>query len=468
MLAIAVSRADSAAEHIAEHLHDLADWQDHCDPSAPGADGGGTVYRLSATDPETGAPSAELRMFDDLHLAIENVADTFGRVADGPPAEPTLLAFPSRHSGDTGALLTAHHTGNFGPAKFGGSDGTLARAAPNAHRRAVETLREHAPEGYEVGTECTHHGPSSVGVPSLFVELGSDEPQWNDSEGARAVARAVLALRDADADASPENGHRRHLVGFGGGHYAPRFERLLRETDWRVGHVAAGWALEAMGDPDEHRDVLRQAFEQSDAEFAVIDGDAPDLEAVVADLGYEVVGETWLRAVTGVDLGLAERVEAAIGPVADGVRFGDVAADLDADADLTVVDLPGDLLAEARSVDREAARRTVEERTVAFETTHNGTQVDDDGRATLATADAYDGLVDALADTLRAEYETVERTDDAVVVHERAFDPAAARERGVPEGPKFGQLSVGQTVTVDGDTVDPEDVHEERERRFPV
>jgi hypothetical protein len=53
----------------------------------------------------------------------------------------------------------------------------------------VSALEEHAPEGYETGIECTHHGPSAVGVPSLFVEVGSDEPQWKDETAARAVAR---------------------------------------------------------------------------------------------------------------------------------------------------------------------------------------------------------------------------------------------------------------------------------------
>ncbi|OYR66438.1 hypothetical protein DJ71_22020, partial [Halorubrum sp. E3] len=150
------------------------------------ADGGGTYYRTDGF---------ELREFDDLHIRLSDPTAAFD-------CDPEFLAFVSRHSGETGELLTAHVTGNFGPAPYGGEPETLARAAPGAEKRVVEALARHAPDGYEVGIECTHHGPTDTAVPSLFVELGSDEPQWEDPEAARAVARAVLDLRGTGADLS--------------------------------------------------------------------------------------------------------------------------------------------------------------------------------------------------------------------------------------------------------------------------
>jgi D-aminoacyl-tRNA deacylase len=439
MLAVVVSRADEASTHVADHLLDLADWTERTDPDHPDAEGGGTYYRL---------PDAELRYFDDLHLELEGVAGAF--------ADPDLLAFASRHSGETGPLLTAHTTGNFGPAEFGGDDGALAAAAPAALSRVLAAFDDDAPRGYDTGLECTHHGPSRVGCPSLFVEVGSGEEQWRDPEGARAVARDILDLRGVDPRAE------RALVGFGGGHYVPRFERVLRETDWTVGHVAADWALAAMGDPAESRATIRQAFERSGAEHALLDGDRPDLAAVVADLGYRVVGETWLREVDGVPPGLATAVEDALGPVEDGTRFGE-RAERDPPADVAVVPLPDDLLDEAWGVDAERTRAAVAATTLAYRTVEGGTRPR--GRAAVGRERARNELIDRLVDLLAPEYESVRRREGVVEIRERSFDPDRARELGVPPGPKFGALADGEPVEGTDGTVDPAAVTVERTRR---
>jgi len=454
MLGILVSRADTASTHIREHLLDEADWSETTDDGRADGDGGGTVYRTEG---------AELREFDGLHLDLERPADAFDDV--------DLLVFASKHAGETGKLLTAHHTGNFGPADHGGADNALARACPNAHARALDALETHAPADYDVGMECTHHGPTAVGAPSLFVEVGSSEREWDDPDAARAAARAILDLRGVAPDRAPEDGadddsHRRHLVGIGGGHYAPRFERVVRETDWAVGHIAADWGIEAMGDLDspESRAVLAAAFEESRAAYALVDGDRPEVAAAVETAGGRVVGETWVRETDGVPLGFVDRVEDAIGTVADGLRFGDPAAGYDGDC--TVVDVSGELLAEASGIDREETRAAVAATALAFQTDHNGT------RATgpLAVADAGDrsSIITDLLDILRRRYDSVECDDGVVIARKEAFSPEKARTLGVPEGPAFGKLSNGQAVEVGGETIPPEAVSEQRERRFQL
>ena len=440
MLAIVVSRADEASEHTYDHLLELEDWTETEDESRPDADGGGTVYRTEG---------AELRTFDDLHLYLDGAAAAF----EGPD----MLVVASRHSGDTGPLLTAHATGNFGPAEYGGGEGSLARAAPNALREVRRAFDEHAPEGYDAGIEATHHGPSTVGCPSLFVELGSGEAEWADPEGAEAVARSILDLRGVDPSTY------RTVVGFGGGHYAPRFDRILTETDWAVGHVAADWALEELGDPREARAVVAKAFRNSGTEFALVDGDHPDLEAVVDDLGFETVSETWLRETTGVPLELVEDVERELGAVDDGLRFGVPAAGYD--GEFVVEDLPEELLDEASGVDRSATLEAVADRALAYETLEGGSLVA--GPVALADAADYRRVVEALAAVLEAKYDAVAVDDGEVVARREAFDPELAREAGVEEGPDFGRLSDGEAVSVGGETVEPADVRSARERRFP-
>jgi D-aminoacyl-tRNA deacylase len=453
VLAIVVSRADSASVNVGERLLELADWTEHEDTDTPESDGGGTYHRLEDGNGSGDAP-VELRTFEALHLHLERPADAFSET-------PDLLVFASRHAGDTDALLTAHTTGNFGPAEFGGEDYALAEAAPNALARIREAFAEHAPAGYEVGLECTHHGPTDVGCPSLFAELGSDEAQWEDEAGAEAVARAILDLRGVDPR------RERSLVGLGGGHYVHRFERLVVETDWAVGHVASDWALGDVGDPREHPAVFREAFEASEATRALLDADA-DTDATrefVADLGYDVVSETWLRETSGIPLELVERVEATFGPVARGTRFGRRAASTEPDTFVEAA-LPERLLEECVGIDRDRARAAVAERTVAFETAESGTVPT--GAVLLGASDDRGAILDALLPLLESRYDEVARNADTVIVRTREFDPEKAATLGVSEGPAFGKLASGQAVEVGGRTIDPEAVTSVREETFEL
>ncbi len=439
MIAIVESRADRASVHICDQLREHAAWTEHSDDDRPAADGGGTYYRTDG---------AELRSFEERHLDLESPVEAFD-------CDPDLLVFASRHAGDTGALLTGHFTGNLGPAEFGGEDEALAEACPNALVRLLEAFETHAPDEYDVGMECTHHGPTEVGCPSLFAELGSDDEQWDDPAGAEAVARAILDLRGV----AP---HReRQLVGFGGSHYVPRFERIVRETSWAVGHIAAAWALEAMGRPASHREVIDRVFTASNAEFAAVDGDQPDLEATIEDLGYRIVSETWLREVDDRSLALVEAVETSLAPIDDGTRFGE-----HRDQSFVVVDLPDELIDTAEGIDPDRVRAIVERHTVAFTTDNGGSRVG--STAAVRSPDGRESIIDALAGVLENKYDTVTIEDDAVVAEETGFDPALARTIGVPEGPKFGALATGESVTVDGREIDPETVSSQRTHTFPI
>jgi D-aminoacyl-tRNA deacylase len=453
VLAIVVSRADGASVNVGDRLLELVDWTAHEDTGRPDDEGGGTYHRLEGTSGDGDGP-VELRTFEALHLHLDRPADAFS-------GTPDLLVFASRHAGDTDALLTAHTTGNFGPAEFGGEDYALAEAAPNALARIREAFAEHAPDGYEVGMECTHHGPTAVGCPSLFAELGSDEAQWADEAGAEAVARAILDLRGVDP-------HReRSVVGLGGGHYAHRFERLVVETDWAVGHVASDWALADVGDPREHPDVFREAFEASGATRALLDadGDTDAMRELVADLGYEGVSETWLRETSGVPLDVVERVEARFGRVDEGTRFGGLAEGTAPDATVEAT-LPTALLEECVGIDRDRTWAAVAERTVAFATEEGGTVPT--GRVLLADEADRAAVLDELVPLLESRYDEVERRDGVVTTRTREFDPEKAATLGVSEGPAFGKLASGQTVEVGGRTIDPEAVTSVREERFEL
>lgn len=430
MIGIVVSRSDEASVHIGEHLRSLADWE-KLDPGG---------YRIDGF---------ELREFDDLHLHLDSVAAHFD--------DPECIVFASRHSGDSGPLLSAHYTGNFGTAEYGGADRDLSTPCPTAHKHVIRSLTEHAPDGWDVAMECTHHGPTEVGAPAMFVELGSSEAEWRDPAGAKAVAKSILDLRDRPTEPM------RTVVGFGGNHYAPRPTRLIRETDVAVGHVAADWSLAELGDPETNDDLVDRMFETSDAECAVFEGDHPDVRSVIDDIGYRVVSETWIRETAGRSMELIETVERALSSVDEGVRFGSVQAAPDT---VRRRKLPDELLAECHGIDTVSTLQAVEGATVAYETIENGNRVQ--GSAAFARDGGYDDLVNSLVDILEREYDEVRLVDDAVIAERETFDPVAAQEAGVPEGPLFGKLAAGRPVEIDGETISPGQAQKREIRRFDV
>jgi D-aminoacyl-tRNA deacylase len=429
VIAVVCSRDDEASMAIRDALLASADWS------------GDGPHRHD---------EFVLRTFHESHLELERVAAAFD--------DPDFLVFASKHAGETGPLLTAHFTGNFGPADHGGREGELAAAAPNAQKAVLGALRERAPEGYEAGVECTHHGPSAVGCPSMFVELGSSESEWTDPAGAEAVAGAILSL----AGAPPR--HERTVVSFGDDHYAPRPTRVIAETDWRVGHVGSEWALTAMGEPDP--EVINRAFERSGAARALVAGERPELRSVVGNLGYRVVSETYLRETTDVPLALAEQLERRLRTVDAGLRFGGPATAREGAGEYAVRSLPDDLLAECAGIDRERTGELVAASALAYTTAENGTLVE--GRGAFPDAGDYDRLVADLAGLLGEKYDAVEREGDEVIAVREAFDPEAARTLGISQGPAFGTLAAGEAVEVNGEEIPPEAVRSEVERRFPV
>jgi len=435
MIAVVVSREDTASLTIRDALLDAADWDEH-EPSgewqrewAHGWDG----------EDDTGDGFVMVEK-DGLHLhydGVDAVLDDFFDIS--------FVVFVSRHSGDTGPLLTAHHTGNFGEAEYGGEDTSLAVPAPSATRHLLWRFSEDAPEGFDVGMEATHHGPSEIETPSLFAEIGSGEDEWEREDAARAVAKAVLSLPEREEP-------RTTVVGVGGGHYAPRFTRVVLETDAAVGHIVADYALEGLD-----ADILREAYEMSGANALLLDGDAVEPTPDSAE-DYPLVTEPYLRERANVPDETAEAVEGTLGTVAGDARMTARAEE----GAQEVVSFDAELVREARNVDPEFADKALESGAVGY--VEEGGHVEG---VAVARGEERE-LADSLADVLRHKYDTVSVEKDRLVAERDAFDAEKARELGVDEGPDFGRLSSGEAVEVDGRVVEPGDVHTSERRKFPL
>jgi D-aminoacyl-tRNA deacylase len=162
--------------------------------------------------------------------------------------DPRIAIFLSRHRSKTGdPTLTVHPIGNFSDAEFGGKPKTLVPCAPRMMTHLLRLIKKNLQPTdleYQVCYEVTHHGPF-LKIPTLFVEVGSTEIQWQQKEPASIIATSLLELltkyhyeEDFPKDIPV-------LLGIGGGHYAPRFTDVIFQKNVAFGHMIPSYHIDS-------------------------------------------------------------------------------------------------------------------------------------------------------------------------------------------------------------------------------
>lgn len=445
---IVCSRADMASMNICEHLRGRRDWEPRSSPDPFFEVLESRGFRLIIIEP--------------YHIYQDGLDE---RLEDaGFPAD--LIVFASKHRSKTaGQVLTAHFTGNTGEAEYGGNPGELARAAPHALKSLLGSLQMLARnEDYEVTMESTHHGPTALDTPSVYVEIGSTEAEWTDQTAGCIVADAILTL---------DPSHGPVAVGFGGGHYAPRMTRLVLETNVTFGHVFPDYAL-----PDLDESMVRQALERSNADFAYFDRNSTSteererLEEIIHRLGYEVLRESDIRMMDGLPWDFCQELRdkaqelcpEARPRLTDGIKSEVCAAC--ACPRVRAAEIDPELLAEAEKLDKKRIERFMEQHNIAYLERENGTIAHvilgvDETCARAAAQQLTQELIDILGEHYTVK---VDPENEQIILLETKFSPRRAQELGVEPGPMFGRLASGESVKIDGKTINPESVHEEHKR----
>lgn len=162
--------------------------------------------------------------------------------------------FLSKHAAKSGhPSLTVHPIGNHAQADFGGRPAHLPPASPRDMGALLRRLRHHAAEAglpHSVTYESTHHGPV-MSVPSLFVEIGSDEQWYRDAASARVLARAIEDVLSGEGRCDGPV-----LVGVGGGHYVPRHTDLAAAGKADFGHFLPGHYADEQADASRLRRAI--------------------------------------------------------------------------------------------------------------------------------------------------------------------------------------------------------------------
>ena len=187
--------------------------------------------------------------FGDL-LTLENIDSLYPR-AD-------VFIFLSKHKSHSSIpTLTCHFTGNFSADNsYGGNPRQMAISYPSLQKGYLKAItaaaRKKVPE-YEVIIEATHHGPTSLNKPVLFVELGSSEKQWADENAAAVVCDTLLDILHKGFERCQKVG-----IALGGTHYPKKFNKLLLESKFGLAAVASKHNLKPIDDA-----MLKQMVEKN-------------------------------------------------------------------------------------------------------------------------------------------------------------------------------------------------------------
>ncbi len=332
---------------------------------------------------------------------------------------PEYYVFASRHrSVSEERTLTVHVPGNLTEeAKVGGRPREIACAAPDAMKTALIMLAKiRAEQGldYKVSMEVTHHGPTDLMRPVLFVEVGSTEKEWNDPVAVDAVAKAALAA--AENQTSYEKG-----IGIGGNHYAPRHTHFVLESKSALGHLIPSYALDSFD-----KWMFEMAVEKSGATFCFLDWKGmkrKERETVV-----EIAGT----------LGIAVRKSISNGEA--GIPEGQ-----------NIFSVHAELFSLAERTDRAKLQEAISEL--------DGTPIWKNGHLLpeiAAPADIRVGVLKACIDILKGKNPVL--TGHVLVLEEVRFDPKKAVALGVKPGPDFAKLKNGSTLKTGNRIITSEDV----------
>lgn len=371
-----------------------------------------------------------------------------------------LVIFLSRHSSvNPVPVLTVHVTGNYGVAELGGSPKTLAPAAPAMMHAVLRSLARHCPGGYRVSYEVTHHGPTTLSLPSFFVEIGSTQKEWGDPVAGRAVAEAVLDAVPLP-DAVP-------LIGFGGTHYAVRETEIALSTRGAFGHIASTQRQV----PAIDEAMARQMIGQSGAVAAYLDrkslahGDLERIGGILDRLGVVRLSESEIASLGRLSWETYCRVRELAATAGAGTRCYVHARD--GDGPLSLLSLDPVLVAEA-------AKAGEAELLAGFSllpVVHLATQ---DNRLLpqfIAFSQNSSEIINAL-NTLCVKIirnrEITATENDYLIIKRVRFDPVKARTLGIPAGPAYRQLAMGQAVEYGGRIIAPDEVSVATETRIHI
>jgi len=149
--------------------------------------------------------------------------------------------FLSKHAAESETLaLTCHSTGNFEAAKFGGNPKQIAIPFPSFQKTYLQNLwKKHNDfPDFQITIEATHHGPTDLNKPCIFIEIGTTPKQWIDTKLCSSIAQIVEKTFENHLNQFP------FAICFGGTHYSQKFTNEVINGEFALGTVIPKHSME--------------------------------------------------------------------------------------------------------------------------------------------------------------------------------------------------------------------------------
>ncbi len=164
---------------------------------------------------------------------------------------PDYLIFASRHTSKSARpAFLVHTTGNWSrDADFGGEPQNLSKTSALLHKAGFISLTEQdfppLLTEFSLDIEVTHHGPTILDKPLIFMELGSSKVEWKIDEAGMILTHAIFSTFQKYIEYK-EMGDQKVGLGFGGTHYAPNFHRLIINTNIAMSFICPKYFIQEL------------------------------------------------------------------------------------------------------------------------------------------------------------------------------------------------------------------------------
>ena len=224
------SKADSASINLRDRLLEMSKWKE-C-----GKFKGNRVWEICESTGDYCSKGTRLITINKIHIHAEKIDKIVEKELD---IEIDNIIFLSRHKAASGKpSLTVHPIGNWGEADYGGIKGEVTPPSADIMTSLLREIKKNQITGYDVCFEATHHGPL-LKTPTIFLEIGSTENQWEDKIPAKALIKSLLEVKVRKGTS---------VLGFGGGHYTPRFTEAALSHNVSFGHIIANYGIPHLTD----------------------------------------------------------------------------------------------------------------------------------------------------------------------------------------------------------------------------